>query len=161
MSESKPVAAPIASSDVDLFKRIESMAGWDIASHYGCDYSGNINVIPHGGYFYDLRDWERYGYARIVEFMVLDGPDDDEPQLWVECGTVNRLKGKELTSAMDCIGNPDIDDDSRIHVEIDACKSYAGFDRDECGTRTFKLANWPQEWRIWRQVNGHLINLGA
>ncbi len=143
------------------FQRIADMDAWNIAKEYGCHYSGDCSPIPHGGFFYDARDWEKYGYASIVEFWCDD--DSREDTLIVECRTVNRPD--DMESAFRCIGiepgNPLRND---VHCQIEAVQSYQGSEplEDFSGpfVKRFKLADWPHEWRIWRSIDGWIRSLG-
>jgi hypothetical protein len=59
------------------------------------------------------------------------------------------------------LGHTDVDleDDEakNVHFQIDAVKSYRGFDHDD--TRRFNLATWREE-RIWDKVRPWLTQLG-
>jgi hypothetical protein len=142
------------------WQQVASLSGWDVAAHYGCSYIGDCNAIDHGGYFYDPRDWEPYGYASVVEFW--RDPEDDDV-LYVQRGTVHRPQtAKEWRSAWSCIGAPEDDTRHNVHAQIDAARSWGGIETD--GTsypalKTFRTTDW-HEWRIWRSVHDWLAALG-
>ena len=142
------------------FERIASMSSWDIAKHYGCSFSGDCNPIEHGGFFYDSRDWEAYGYASCVEFW----DDHENGCLIVQRGTIQKpSQPEDMNSAFRCIGMA-VDDENRenIHAQIEAVRYYCGIEPD--GTsypdlKNFDLDQW-QEWRIWRSIEGYIQPLG-
>ena len=143
----------------ERFQRIADMSGWDIAKEYGCGYSGDGSPIPHGGFFYDARDWELYGYASCVEFWL----DSESGSIVVECGTINRPD--DMESDFRCIGiGPDDPNRDNVHCQIEACKAYWGYEPiEDFGGRyvkSFRLDDWPHEWRIWRSVDGWLRQIG-
>lgn len=132
----------------EFFQHVASLAGWDVAKLAGCDYSGDHDPIQHGGFFYETENWEKYGYANIVDFCLLD-----DGYLYVEQGTVNRPNdtAKLLTAIRNFCG--EYVDVHNIHVQIDYCKGYNGYDHSEYGpTRKYRLEDWPHEWRIWKSV---------
>lgn len=142
------------------YDHLASLGAWEIARFYGCDYSGDCNPLEHGGYFYDSRNWEAYGYASCVEFW----EDCENDCLVVQRGTINKPSNPEdMESAWQCIGiAPDDENRSNIHAQIDAIRSYCGIEPD--GTsypdlKNFRLEDW-QEWRIWRSIDGWLRFLG-
>lgn len=142
----------------ERFRRIASMNAWDIADEYGCSYSGDRSPIPHGGFFYDTRDWEEYGYASIVEFWL----DSESGSIVVECGTVNRPD--DMESDFQCLGiGPDDPERNNIHAQIAACRYGSGIEPSEDFNgryvKSFKLDDW-KEWRIWRSVDGWIRQLG-
>ncbi len=63
-------------------KALRTRSPWEIASELGLRYSGDMNPIPHGGYFYNTHNWETYGYSEIVRFQ------ESEGVLYLETGTV-------------------------------------------------------------------------
>ena len=69
-------------------KALRTRSPWEIASELGLRYSGDMNPIPHGGYFYNTHNWETYGYSEIVRFQ------ESEGVLYLETGTINRPSNK-------------------------------------------------------------------
>lgn len=65
-------------------KALRTRSPWEIAAELGLRYSGDLNPIPHGGYFYSTKAWEAYGYAEIVKFS------ESEGILYLESRTINR-----------------------------------------------------------------------
>lgn len=142
-------------------KKCADWHGWDIAKELGIGYSGDCNVIEHGGYFYSLRDWSRWGYASCVEFYMLW----DEPGaiLHVEAGTISRPDPEELSRIIQQSGiNYEVDprvlppDGRMIYptaLEIECARDYWGIEPGYCHDdyRTFNLETW-KEWRIWKAV---------
>lgn len=37
-------------------KRLHRLSGWEIAEKFGLDYTGDVNVVDHGGLFYSLDE---------------------------------------------------------------------------------------------------------
>lgn len=136
-------------------ERMASMAAWDIATAFGCGYSGDYNPVEHGGFFYNKRDWLAYGYASCVEFW--HDPEQDDV-LVVQRGTVHKLK--DMEAAFKCCGiEAEV---GNVDAEIEACRSYGGIEPD--GTRypdlmTYRLADW-RERNIWKSVRGWIEELG-
>jgi hypothetical protein len=139
-------------------KELASMSGPDIAHEFGIHYSGDMSVIPHDGFFYDVSNWEEYGYADCVEFCCLEERGEDAI-VFVSRGTINRPTTDDEMRRV--LGHTDVDleDDEakNVHFQIDAVKSYRGFDHDD--TRRFNLATWREE-RIWDKVRPWLTQLG-
>lgn len=139
-------------------KQLSEMTPWDIATHYGIGYSGDMNPVEHGGYFYSLADWESYGYASCVEFW----HDPESGALVVQPGTVNKPDDEAtLQAAYNCVDWKSVwvetgeDPRKELAFQVESVKSYCGMDR--YGTAypdlmTFNLDNWPKEWRIWRSI---------
>jgi hypothetical protein len=150
MTETKPQL-----SNDDL----ASLAGWDIAVAFGCGYSGDSNPIEHGGFFYDLRDWESYGYAATVEFW--SDPEASNDTLIVQTGTIHKPNRETLKNALTSIGlNPN--DTHPLEAEIEATKSWVGIEPE--GTefpylKHFVLKDWRED-RIWRSIRGWIEQLG-
>ena len=122
------------------FASLASLAGWDLAKRLGCEFSGDCNYTDHDGYFYDVREWRRNGYASAVDFSRLA---DDEESLTVSCVTINRPDdltgclascgwrydgtGSAIAIVDDHSGEVIADDlDTMARVEIEACKGYCG-----------------------------------
>lgn len=152
----------IPQADKERFQRIANLDAYDIAAEYGCDYSGDSDPINHDGFFFDARDWERYGYASIVEFWTND--DGREQITIVECRTVNKPSDMGPVWQSYGIGPDDPIRDS-VQAQIEAVKSWHGSDpvEDFSGpyVKRFNLADWPNHWRIWRSVEGWIKSLGA
>ncbi len=151
----------ISPEEKQLYQHIADLAGWNIAKHYNCGYSGDSDPIQHGGFFYDVRDWEKYGYANCVELWM---DPESEDVLHVQTGTINKpYRPEDMES---CWQSMEIDSDdeirSNINAQIEVVRSSWGIEPD--GTKypcvkTFRLAEWA-EWRIWRSVAGWLTSLG-
>lgn len=141
-----------------------SFAAWDIAKRIGCGYTGDANPIDHGGTFYDVRDWERYGYASCVRFTRIDDT------LHVECATVNRPS--DLTDCYACCGFARRGDklvasqgeiDITPEVEIECVLAYWGAEpvEDYSGRMVQRFAEETDEDDIWQAVSGWLSSLGC
>lgn len=135
--------------------KLSEMSPWEIATHYGIGYNGDMNPIEHGGYFYSLADWEDNDYAACVEFW----EDPETGALVVQPGTIHN---RELESAFQCIGVGK-DDPLRdnVHCQIDACRSYSGIEPN--GTsypdlKVFNLDTW-KEQNIWESIRGWIEEL--
>lgn len=142
----------------ELYKRLASMAGWDIAKHYGCEYLGDCSPIPHDGTFIDTRDWASWRYANIVELCTVG-----EGTLVVTSGTINMPTSAEtMERAWECIGiGPGDPIRNDTLAQINAVQAYYGYEPDDYTTpRTYKLEHW-QEWRIWRSIAPMLKELGS
>ncbi len=129
---------------------------WTIAERLEIGYSGDMNPVEHGGYFYSTRDWEAFGYADCVEFW----EDPETGYLVVQRGVINRPN--DMSSAFRCAGIEG-QDTSNIHAQIDASKCYYGIESElEHGTgmKVFNLDTWKKEHRIWRSVRGWIEALG-
>jgi len=123
--------------------QLASMGASQIAAEMGCHYSGDENVLLHGGFFYDAREWEEYGYASVVEFH------ESEGVVTVSTGTVCK---RNLEPAFKCIGYSG--DLNNIHAQIEACRAYGGIEWDGF-SRSYRLCNW-REGRLWARIR-HLI----
>lgn len=138
-------------------QELASMSGWDIAKALGCEYSGDCNPIRHGGFFYDARDWEAWGYANIVEFW--DDPETKDDILVVQRGTIH--KPDDMSGAFRCCDVPE-SEQGNIHAQIEACRYYGGIetdDEDRLQPRRYNLDNW-KEWRIWKSIRPLIEQLG-
>lgn len=137
-------------------EQLASMSSWQIAETFGCHFSGDANPIEHGGFFYDARDWEDYGYASCVEFW----EDPETHALIVQPGTIRKWSNdRERASALQFCG---IDEFESIHAQIDACRYYLGIEPD--GTeypylKAFNLETWSEK-NIWKSVRGWIEQLG-
>lgn len=140
-----------------LVRKLSSFSAWRIARYYGCHYSGDCNPIPHGGFFYDARDWKEHGYANCVEFWF----DYDNHAMVVSTGTINKCN--DMAAAFDCCDVP-LSYRDMIDVQIEACQSYAGIESDDCvnGMRSFAVDendNIPEE-KVWSYAKGLIRRLG-
>jgi hypothetical protein len=150
----------VTASEKATFQRIASLTGWAVADHFGCSYSGDSDPIDHGGFFYDARDWDRYGYARVVDFWT--DPDDDGV-LNVSRGTVLAPSADQWPRVWSCCGIADPADRANLHCQIDAARAHFGMEPD--GTRypdvlRFRFDDWT-EWRIWRSIAPWLAALAS
>lgn len=152
-------------------KALRTRSPWEIASELGIRYSGDMNPVPHGGYFYNVHNWESYGYAEIVRFCETEG------ELFLESGTINRPSGK---SDAEILGNSgwEIDSESGAvvcsydktivadlvtpEILIECIESHYGA---ECDTlETFNSDNgkdWGDfpEFRIMQAARGPILGL--
>lgn len=49
-------------------KALRTRSPWEIASELGLRYSGDMNPIPHGGYFYNThKGWGDFPEFRIMQ----------------------------------------------------------------------------------------------
>lgn len=127
-------------------KKLAEMDAWAIAEHFNLGYSGDMNVIEHGGYFYNLRSWEEYGYASCVEFWW----DHDRDAVVVECGTINkpsdladcfRTCGWEIAGdQVICSHDKSVVGPLTPDIEIECVHGHWGFDRG--ATQTFPELEW-------------------
>lgn len=136
--------------DPDEYTRQEAeymttLSGWDIAEWCGCYYSGDSDPLNHGGYFYNLTNWERkrWNYADFVELIPVQ--DGKEEKVIVSEGTIHN---GSLQSAFRCLGIEDVDT-SDPHMQVEACKCYFGAESNY--EKTYTLANW-KEWRLWKRI---------
>ncbi len=139
-------------------EQLASMSPWTIADAFGCSFSGDMNPIEHGGFFYDHRDWNDNGYASAVEFW----EDPESGDLVVQRGTIN--KPDDMESAFACLGYTEEDDDLRNHlaIQVEAARAYSGIEPD--GTayphlKVFKLDDW-KERNIWKSIRRWIEQLG-
>ena len=137
-------------------EQLASMGAYQIAEALGCAFSGDQNVIKHGGYFYDPRDWVEHGYANVVEFW--EDPEDDDVT-HVSTGTIHRLEGEKLESAFQCIGMSSEEDKANLHYQVDACRAYGGIEPDDQFSKAFRLSKW-RETRLWGNVRHLIEHLG-
>lgn len=139
-------------------EQLASMMAVDIADHLGIGYSGDMNPIKYGGYFYSLSDWADYGYASCVEFW----EDPETHHLVVQTGTINKPDNdEEMDSAFMCCGidergtNRELRDN--IHVQIECTKDYCGMEPDSTAyphLKSFRLEDWQKERNIWKSIRG-------
>lgn len=137
----------------------------DIAIDNGLKYCGDVNFIPHGGYFYSTSNWKQHGYCSAVEINCeYDGTDESS----IELITINKLSEIDFIKALSMHGYS-IDDDGHIdagngdtmertiELEIEVTKSYM-YENDELFF--FKDKNCePAERDICRFLKDHLIAL--
>lgn len=130
-------------------EQLSDMSPHAIADHYGIGYSGDMNPIEHGGFFYSLGDWEKYGYASCVEFW----EDPETGALIVQPGTIH--KSADMTGAFQSSGiEPEHQDN--IHAQIDAVRSYCGIEPDGIAypsLKSFQFSN-RKERNIWKSIRG-------
>lgn len=144
----------VSADEKTLYRQLASQSGRDIAQHFRCSYYGDCDPINHGGFFYDPRDWEAYGYASCVEFWT--HPETGE--LIVRSGVINRVG--DFDKCMTYNGITDPIDRENVDIQIECFRWYSGIEPDDYQiTRRYNLENW-QEWRIWRSVAHLLKQLG-
>lgn len=139
----------------EQYQELSSLSAWDIANRIGIHYSGDCSPIPHGGFFYDAKDWEQYGYANCIEFWI--DPDTTPDTLRITIGTIH--KPDDMSGAFECCDVPEAER-SNIHAQIVACRDYNGIEPDEHQeySRAYNLETW-SEWRIWKSVYPLLLSL--
>lgn len=131
------------------YQELASLSGWDIAKRLGCHYSGDSDPIQHDGFFYDVRDWENYRHANVVEFW----NDVDNKRLVIQRGTIDSpdgpIHGGEWMEVWKSFGlSPTIN----IYAQIEACRYAKGIVPDGTAypdVMTYKWNEW-QDWRIWK-----------
>jgi hypothetical protein len=134
--------------------KISESTPWAFAEAVGIGYSGDMNPMQHGGFFYGFKDWEAYDYAAVVEFW----HDPENGKLVVQLGTVH--KPDDMEPAFRCSGIG-AEEQSNIHAQIEACRAYGGIEPD--GTdypflKSFDLETW-RERNIWKSVRGWIEQL--
>ncbi len=140
-------------------EQLADMPPWQIADAIGIGYDGDINPVEHGGFFYDFRDWERWGYANAVEFW----EDPETHALVVQTGTIH--KPNDMTATLLHFGAELADEErNNIHFQISACKAHISMQCD--GTeytylKTFNPDHWRKEKNIWKSIRGWIEALGA
>jgi hypothetical protein len=155
-----------------LAKQCNSWTGWQIAEELGLNYSGDSDPINHGGVYYETRNWLPYGYASAVELYPLD--DRSEDSILVTRGTINRPDNADrMRGALGCVGAIELWEEMReagrndpnnylglIHLEIEACRAYMGIEPNHyTQDKTYKVASWRKEWRLWRSILPLLLSL--
>lgn len=140
--------------DTAFFKHLPSLTGWAIAELYGLHYEGDSDPITHGGTFYNLNNWQEYGYAGCVElYPNVDGTD----VMIVSVGTVHRPDDTTLARALH---SADLPPDTTEPAELAyAVRCYCGAEPDDEPGRTYDTANWPNEWRLWKSIHPLLLAL--
>ena len=137
-------------------KSLRTESPWEIAKRLGIHYSGDLNSIPHGGYYYETKNWESYGYCEFVRFQ------ESEGVLYVELGTVNRPN--DMLPALKCIGMESNEDSDDPHVQIEACMAYGHYDIDETMQwRSDNAKSWGDfpEFQIYQRARPHILNLAS
>jgi len=130
-----------------------ALSGWAIAEHFGCQYYGDGSPVPHGGVFYDMRDWQRYGYANVVN--IYKDPEG-EPIMTVERGTLN--KPEDMQSAFDCAGTPKDQYDNPA-AQIEAVFAACGVEPDSVNPWSYFPID--DEDRLWEETEQDLKLLGS
>lgn len=135
---------------------LASASPWDIAKHFNCHFTGDMNPIDYGGVFYDSRDWEKNGYACAVSFMLWNN------KLFVQRGTIHKWDNdKQRENAFSYIELPESEHDN-IHAQIEACLAHNGIELEGCNypdAMSYDLENWT-EANIWKSVKGWIEELG-
>lgn len=152
-------------------KSLRTRSPWEIASELGIRYSGDMNPIPHGGYFYNTHNWESYGYSEVVRFQ------ESEGILYLETGTINR-PSKESDSQILAHSGWKIDSESgevvceydgtivadsvTPEILIECVESYWGMEIDNSHQfRSDNGKNWGDfpEFRIMQSARGLILGL--
>lgn len=118
-------------------KSLREDSPWDIAEKFGLHYSGDCCPVPHGGFWYESKNWREHGYANAIRIS------ESEGTLWVEEITINRIerdlesvkKSCDWESAAEHCTTPEV----IACWEIEAFESYWGADVDQ--SRTFESDN--------------------
>lgn len=142
--------------DTAFFKRLPSLTGWAIAGLYGLHYEGDSNAIDHGGTFYNLSTWDKWGYASCVELYPIEGERGEGSLLMVSSGVIYRPNDDTLRAALASCDVPNTADTATI---VDAIKSYCGAEPCDQLGHTYTLSNWPNEWRLWKSIHPLLLSL--
>lgn len=135
-------------------KKMAEMTPYDIAEHYGCHFSGDMNPIDHGGTFYNTKHWEGWGYADVVNIFHCEG------HVYIEQGTVNKPTDMEA-----CFRSSGVSEDNRdnVHAQIDAVKGHWGVESG--GTIKFKHEDWDDldyvldEAKVWLRIRDWIKDL--
>lgn len=144
----------ISSEEREALIGLADRSGPEIARHFGCEYTGDVDPIRHGGTFYDARKWSEDGSASVVEFR--EGRGDNETI--VARGYVYRPRGGGLLDAMrSCWGDRHEELVGDARSEIEAALSWSGIEEDSA--KTYNLDTW-KDWRIFRSVKTWLEALG-
>lgn len=108
-------------------RRLGHLDGYSIAKKVGCFYSGDVNTLDHGGYFYTLHPLDLdNGYTCAVQVT----PDDEtEGNYWIDALTVNlpdvtTERGRD--ELFDALASCGWDEDEEIgpHHIVDALIGY-------------------------------------
>jgi len=142
-------------------RKLSDYSSWDIARYFNCEFSGDMNCIDHGGFFYDSRDWKKFGYASIVEFW-RDCDNNDE--IVVRCATVNNNQSSQ--DGKQYIPNSDYGELSQetiesVEFQIEDTHSHWGSEtlQDFSGDYVESFPDETPENTIWRKINGWMKSL--
>ena len=69
----------------------------DIAIDNGLKYCGDVNFIPHGGYFYSINNWKENDYCSVVEIDCHFGGSSESI---IEHITINKLSETQFVNAL-------------------------------------------------------------
>ncbi len=113
-------------------KSLRENSPWDIAKKFGLHYSGDYSPVPHGGMWYESKNWASLGYADAIRLS------ESEGTLWVELIVINRIdrdlgsvkKYADWESAKEHCTTPE----SVACWEIESFESYSGGDVLTCQT---------------------------
>lgn len=131
--------------NLPTIKSLRNDSPWNIAEKFGVHYNGDMNPIPHGGVWFDSKNWNENEYATAIRIQESAGT------LWVELCTINRYDGIEKALSFCDIESEKVS----IEEEIYACLSYVWVDIEE--TTTFESDNgkdWGDfpEFQIMKKV---------
>lgn len=140
-------------------RELATLSGWDLAEKIGCQFAGDMNYTDHGGYFYETKNWEKYGYAECVEFECYEG------RKVVTAATINKCE--DMAQCLATIGltledlkssEPEV----RTLVEIEACKATWGAEPTEDFTGEYKhsFPDDVKDHRILGKAIGWIESLG-
>ena len=143
-------------------KSLREDSPWVIAENLGIRYTGDISSIPHGGYFYSVENWKKYGYADAVEFC------DYESRTVVSVGTIYRR------SMVDALRYCGFETDGTIvwqsgdepmpltpEIEIECCQAYAGIESDHSAEFLYDADDEPREFQAFKWALPHIMALVA
>ena len=144
-------------------KALRELSPWVIAKELSICYSGDMNTIPHGGYFYSTENWKKYGYADAVEFC------DYEGRTLVTVGTIHK---NDLVDALRCCGfetdganvwqSGDEPMPITPEIEIECCQAYAGIETDHWSAEfLYDSDNEQQEFQAFKWALPHIMVLVA
>lgn len=145
-------------------KQLRDGSPWDNAKRLGIAYTGDSSTIPHGGTFYETKNWQQYGYAECLQFC------ESEGTLWVERGTINRpsdiapclgSSGWVVNSEGQVVQEHNGDlvaDEVTPELEIECVLGHWGMDVDSTDTYIEKDYSFP-EFKIWQECREYLVNL--
>ena len=137
----------------------------DIAIDNGLEYCGDVNFIPHGGYFYSISNWKEHGCCYAVEIDCHFGGSNESI---IEDITINKLSENDFVKALSMHGysiNDDGDIDGgngdtmerTIDFEIEITKAYLSEINE---TTIFKDKNdEPPQREMCRYLKNALIAL--
>jgi hypothetical protein len=134
-------------------RKLFSRPAWTIARAYGCEYSGDLSPVPHGGFFYDSRDWKEHGYANAVRFFLCE----DSNRMIVERCTIN--KPLDMVPAFECC-DVQMSDRDLVDAQIEACEGYMGAETDEIKEFAPDANDNLDEDKILNSVKGWIRALG-